>query len=189
MEKKKFNFANYWKNQKPLFYVGVVATIICLLASIVLATIGFVLINTNLEFTDVIKGVPSVSFERMTTPEEEGYDEGKNRVCPVRYSHSYTDKSGVEHEVILVVEYTYDEWKALGDAKEIKGVVSRDLSTNEYFGRPVILDGKTELNAIRNVRVQKYRTLFEVSIVLVICAIVLGLATFFFKRFSKRKER
>ena len=95
----------------------------------------------------------------------------------------------MEHEVILVVEYTYDEWKALGDAKEIKGVVSRDLSTNEYFGRPVILDGKTELNAIRNVRVQKYRTLFEVSIVLVICAIALGLATFFFKRFSKRKER
>ena len=49
MENKKFNFKDYLMNQKPLFYVGALVTIFCLLASIVLASVGFALVYNRAE--------------------------------------------------------------------------------------------------------------------------------------------
>lgn len=184
MEKKKFNLQEYLKNQKPLFYVGAIITLVCLLVSIVLATIGFVRVNEKAEYEYVTKN--SVTFTRVNTPEDEGYGEGEVSVCPVDYAHTFIDKEGVEHKVILTVNYTYEEWEALGDATTIQGRILYDQSAKDYFAHPSTLaDFDTSvLEPLRDMRAQKYQRLFEAAMAIAMFAIGLGLAVFFHKQFT-----
>ena len=179
MENKKFNFKDYLMNQKPLFYVGALVTIFCLLASIVLASVGFALVYNRAEKVEYATGL--VTFERATTPEEEEYGEGEVKVCPVEYVHKLVTEDGKTYEVILTKNYTYDEWKALGDATELQGYVVFEVGTEDYFG----IENMDQIkDALRDMRAQKYKLLFEISMAVAMFAIGLGLAVFFHKQFT-----
>ena len=169
-------------NQKPLFYVGAIVTIISLLASIILATIGFSLVYNKSGEVSYATNSP-VSFKRVTTPDEEGYGEGEVKVCPVEYRHVYKDKGNV-YEVFLTKNYTYEEWKTLGDATELEGHVVCEKGTEDYFGIEKAATQEQIKDALRNTRAQKYKVLFEISMAIAMFAIGLGLAVFFHKQFT-----
>ena len=182
MEKKKFNFNEYLKNQKPLFYVGAIVTIICLLTSIILATIGFSLVyNKAGNIRYVTNG--SVTFTRVTTPEEEGYGEGEVKVCPVDYRHVLEEK-GQSYEIILTVEYTYEDREEHRVPTEILGRIGYEEGTTDYFAHIATFEENIVRDALRNMRAQKYKVLFEISMALAMFAIGLGLAVFFNKQFT-----
>lgn len=181
MEKKKFNFVEYLKNQKPLFYVGAIATIVCLLVSIILATIGFELVYRNPHTIQYVTE-NSVTFTRVTTPEEEGYGEGELKVCPVEYKHSLK-RDGKLHEIILTVNYTYEEWESLGEETKIQGYIAFEQGTTDYFAVKN-RDSDAVRDALRDMRAQSYQVLFEISMALAMFAIGLGLAVFFHKQFT-----
>ena len=178
METKHFNLKNYIYNQKPLFYVGALVTIICLLTSIILATIGFALVYNK--SCEVEYATGSVTFKRVTTPDEEGYGEGEVKVCPVEYKYILKDNLNVS-EVILTKNYTYEEWEALGDATDLQGYVVAEKGTEDYFG----IENMNQIkDALRDNRAQNYKLLFEISMAVAMFAIGLGLAVFFHKQFT-----
>ncbi len=186
MEKKKFNFKEYLKNQKPLFYVGAIVTLVCLLVSIILATVGFVIVNAKAEYEYVTD--ENVTFTRVVLPEDEEveYDGSEISVCPVDYEHTFIDKENVEHKVILTVKHTYEEWEALDENATVEGRILFDLYENEYFAHLASISDFHEsvIEPLRDMRAQKYQGLFEAAMAIAMFAIGLGLAVFFHKQFT-----
>ncbi len=173
----------YLKDKKPLFYVGAVVCILSLLAALVLAITGFSLVN---KIGDVILGNSPVEFERVLTPEEEEYADGELAICPVEYVHIHEDKTGNKYEVSLIINYTYEEWEALGDATTTTGYVCYEKGTTDFFAIPVSnADLQSTVNsAVKNLHAEKYAVLFEIAMALAMFAIGVGLAVFFDKQFT-----
>ena len=183
--KQEWSFKDYIQNQKPLFYVGAIFSILCLLATFVLSIVGFSLVNT---ISDSVRlGNNPVEFVRVLTPDEEGYGEGEVKVCPVAYSYTHKDEDGNEHEVILNINYSYDEWEALGESNTVKGYVCYEKGSTDYFGIPATLSDDTSKlisDTIKDMHAEKYAVIFEIAMALGMFAIGLALAVFFHKQFT-----
>ena len=181
--KQEWSFKDYIKNQKPLFYVGAIFCILCLLATFILSVVGFSLVNT-IGNTKLLTQKEGVNFIRVLTPDEEGYGEGEVKVCPVEYAYTYTDDNENEHEVVLTVNYSYDEWEELGDETTVKGYVWFEKGTEEYFATSVTMSENIVSEAIKNMHAEKYAAIFEIAMALGMFAVGLALAVFFHKQFT-----
>lgn len=181
---KKFNLKEYLQNQKPLFYVGAIITIVCLLASLILATVGFSLVHAKAEYRYVTNA--NVEFTRVI-PEDglEDYDGGEVKICPVDYEHKL-NIDGTDYTVILTIEYTYEEWSQIDETHTVQGKIAYDEVSGEYFAHTASISdfNKTITEPLRNARAQKYKALFEIAMAIAMFAIGLGMAVFFNKQFT-----
>ncbi len=163
--------ADYFKGRSKVFYISLFLLIYFLITATVLTSVGVI---------DIFAADISHSYKddvlmiRDTTPEDEGYEEGK---CEV----SFTSKDG---KYSTVITYTFEEWEALGDTDEV--IMHRYVSES---GDSIILNNenadKNEIRqAVRDQRIKKNESMLLAALSLGMLAISVGVIVFFGDHFS-----
>lgn len=178
-------------------------------AALIIAIIGAVRVaDDSVSFLYYKEG--AYKFVRATTPEEEGYSEDEHKICPVEYVWEGTDEDGNEFRYSFVYEYTYEEWKALGERtqflrrdyildsslKKAYGSVYREATEKKKDGTVIYGDrfvatitpagmDSDEMNAaVRNINAEENSALFSAAITLGILSVSFAVIGFFGKHFS-----
>ena len=163
-----------FKNRTKSFYIG-----LALLITLCVATIATTLVGAIGVFAPVgeYELTSETVFNRDTTPEEEEYAEDSDTICPV----GFTTPDG---KYYATINYTYEEWEALGDADSATLLIYTEVGSDRYV---VFASEPTaeELNsAVRDRYIEEQGTLFTVALSLAMLAISAAVMVFWGKHFT-----
>lgn len=155
--------------------------LLTLLASIILSIIGLVRVNAD-TVPYQIRTEYIYLFKRATTPEEEGYTEEENKICPVEYV--WKNKETGE-SLSFIYNYTYEEWEKLGSSDSFPGQIYRETDGDKIIGftkkNP---DHNDFLAAQRDLYAQENSGLFSAAITLLILSVSFAMISYFGQHFT-----
>lgn len=121
--------------------------------------------------------VGDIPLFRETTAEEEDYSADEDTVCPVRYVSE-------DETYAVTVNYTYEEWEALGDSNQLQGKIYK----NSESGREIVMPKESTADeisaAVRNENADLAGGLFGLAMAVGLFAVGLFIMAFFGKFFS-----
>ena len=166
--------AFFTKHQKTVKIVGLVSLVVTLIAALTLTIVGIVQVNKPVSSYEA-EG--TITMIRLTTPEEEEYDEEEYTLCPVEFESE-------DGEYSAIITFTIDEWLELGDATEIEGYLYREVGGDRYV---VLHKEGTDAEiraAFKNVSADMASYTFIVALAVALVAIAIGIMYFFGKHFT-----
>lgn len=166
--------AFFIKHQKTVKTVGLVSLVVTLIAALTLTIVGIVQVNKPVSSYEA-EG--TITMIRLTTPEEEEYDEEEYTLCPVEFESE-------DGEYSAIITFTIDEWLELGDATEIEGYLYREVGGDRYV---VLHKEGTDAEiraAFKNVSADMASYTFIVALAVALVAIAIGIMYFFGKHFT-----
>lgn len=110
-----------------------------------------------------ISGPISATFVRVTTAEEEDYDED-NTVCRVEYKCGTSD-------AVLAIEYTYAEWEALPEGHTVEGYIYRSEKMDAAVAFREMTDAATVAGGLREVMTDREALHLNIALALMLVAI------------------
>ena len=160
--------------------VSFILLVLSLIASIVTAAIGIAgilsPIGTYVPTEDYL-------FERLTTPEEEEYNEEEYNICPVEYGY-FESEDSEEPDFSFVINYTYAQWEELGDSTVFPYLVYKEVDSDRFIG---FVDEPTDdmiASAVKDIYADENNAIFTASVSLAILAISLAVVAFFGQHFT-----
>ena len=154
-----------------------------LVASIVLAVVGVAGVFSSVADYELDS---KLTFERLTTPEDEEYSEDEHNVCPVEYG--YFEEGSAKDDAVpkysFIVSYTYDEWAAIGEATVFEGFVYREADGDRFVAFTTEADDAMIKDAVRDIYADEAGGVFTAAIALFILAISLAVIAFFGQHFT-----
>ena len=161
-------------HKKTVRLIGLISLIATVITALTLTIVGIVQANQpigayNLEGT--------VTMIRLTTPEDEEYNEEEYTLCPVEFESA----DGEYHSIIT---FTYAEWEALGEATEIEGYLYREADGERYV---VLHKAGTDAEirkAVKDVMADEANYTFIVALAVALVAIAVGIMYFFGQHFT-----
>ncbi len=163
-------------NKSRNFYIGLAILVALILSTLISCVIGvagvFAPIGTYEYAGDVL-------FIRTTTPDDEGYSEDSDTICPVYYV-------SFDQNYTTLINYTIDEWVALGDNDEEFFRVYHEKDGDGYVVFNLDTDPTDEelKAAVRNKNIENSATLFTAVLALLMISVSCGVVVFFGDKFS-----
>lgn len=182
---KKINFEpikNWWakvdaylsKHKKTVKTVGMVSFIVTVIAAIVITIVGIVQVNQPIGDYTYDR---TITVNRLTTPDEEEYNEEEYTICPVEFESE-------DGQYSAIINFTYEEWEALGDAETIEV----DLYLEDGGERYILLYGEVTEDdiraAVKDLYANESTYTFIVALAIALVAIAVGIMVFFGKHFT-----
>jgi len=165
-----------FKNRSKAFYIGLAILACLLIATLVVSIVGAVNLFQPLGDYEFIG---NVGFTRDTTPEDEDYSEDSDTICPVYY----TSLGG---KYTAVINYTYEEWEALGDNDTAFFRVYAEKDSDRYLVFNLDSDPTEEemLAAVRDTYAKEEGVIFTVALALLMTSVAVGIVVFFGQHFT-----
>lgn len=170
-ESEKFNC--YFKRACfAAMCLTVIASIICA----VIGTVGIFAPIGTYELTN------DFEFIRLTTPDEEEYNEEEYNVCPVEYG--YFADGGDSPTYTFTVSYTYEEWENIGENEVFSGFIYKEARGERFVGFTKEADDKMIASAVHDIYADENNGVFTAAVSLAILAVSLAVMAFFGQHFS-----
>ncbi len=173
-DEKLQKFNQYFKK---ICFVSLILTLIASIVTAVIGTVGIFSPVGDFELTE------DFVFERLTTPEEEEYNEEEYSICPVEYGYFATEDSG-EPDYSFTVSYTYEEWEALGDNTVFPYYVYREVGGERFVGFTKEADDAMIASAVKDLYADEQNGTFTAAVSLAILAVSLAVMAFFGQHFT-----
>ena len=168
--------AFFTEHKKTVKLIGLISLIVTIITALTLTIVGIVQVNRRVG-SYTAEG--TITMIRLTTPEEEEYNEEEYTLCPVEFKSEDGTYSAV-------ITFTIDEWIALGDATEIEGYLY--VETSGSGDRYVVLHKEgtdAEIRAaFKDVSADMASYTFIVALAVALVAIAVGIMYFFGQHFT-----
>jgi nicotinamide mononucleotide transporter len=162
------------EHKKTVKLVGLISFIVTVIAALTLTIVGIVQANQPIGSYE-LQG--TVTMIRVTTPDEEEYDEEADTLCPVEFVSE-------DGEYSAIITFTIDEWLALGEDTEIDGYLYLETDGNRYVILHKEGDEAAIKTAVKNVMADEASYTFIVALAVALVAIAVGIMVFFGKYFT-----
>ncbi len=162
------------EHKKTVKTVGTVSLVITLITALVLTIVGIVMVNQPVgEYTH--EG--TITVNRLTTPDEEEYNEEEYTVCPVEFESADGQYSGI-------INFTIDEWVALGDAESFEAHLYLEVDGEHYVLYQREATAAELKSAVKDIYADEANYIFIVALAFALVAIAVGIMVFFGKHFT-----
>lgn len=160
--------------------ISFIAMVLALIGSIITAIIGIAGILAPI---GAYSETDLYVFTRLTTPEDEEYNEEEYNICPVEYGY-FSDENAEEPDFSFTVNYTYSEWEAIGDETVFHGYIYKEVDGDRFVGFTTEATDDMIASAVKDVYADEENAIFTASVSLVILAISLAVIAFFGQHFT-----